>query len=50
MISRSAAEQLANALEAFIMARIMKERLKNPESELALGKARGALIDSLERE
>jgi hypothetical protein len=49
-MNRSAAEQLANALEAFVMAKMVNERLRNPESELALGKARGALIDSLERE
>jgi hypothetical protein len=49
MRSRSAAEELVNAVEAFIAAHILSQKLKNPESGRALDKARGALIDILER-
>jgi hypothetical protein len=48
-MNRSAAEQFANALEAFVMAKMVNERLRNPDSKLALDKARGALINILER-
>ena len=39
------AEGLVSALEQFISAKLLNERLKNPESALALDKARNVLAE-----
>jgi hypothetical protein len=50
MMSEGAAKRLVDVIEAFVAARNVFERLRNPESEAALDKARSALVDLLERE
>jgi hypothetical protein len=50
MMSASAAKQLVDAFEAFVAAKIVNLRLRNPESDAVLDKARGALVNLLERE
>ena len=39
------AEGLVSALERFIEVKMLNERLKNPESALALDKARNVLVE-----
>jgi hypothetical protein len=45
--TRTAAEQLASAIERFIEAKLLNTKLRNPESETALGAARSALVELL---
>jgi hypothetical protein len=42
-------EDLVQAIERFIEAKTVSQRLRNPESKRALDEARGALVEVFER-